>query len=449
MKIRQDTSVRSSRAGRKTILSAAIGNFAEWYDFAIYGVVATIMAKQFFPAGDPTTALISAYVVFGLTYVSRPLGGLIAGWLGDTFGRRRALSFTIILMCSGTALIGFLPSYAEIGIFAPLLLTACRLVQGLGTGGEYSSAISFVYEHSDPRTRPIRISYLVTTTFLGITSSVLVASLCSGILGEEAFDAWGWRILFWFAAPLGLFGLYLRSKVAETPEFEEVVAARKEIRVKATPIRSTFRTQASAMLLFFCIVSAYALITPILSSYFITFIQRDGGLSSGQSYNVALAINLVMIATTLAAGRIMFRYGLQRTFVIGGLFIAVVSVPAFYLSTLGVAGALVGGSLLSVGKGVVAVAAAMAMSYMFPARVRVTAGAFAYNICTIVFGAAGPSLGIWFSGITGSNMTFSIYLGIVGLLSAVAAIVGRARLRTAAGDLSGNEDAANYAYLHR
>jgi MHS family proline/betaine transporter-like MFS transporter len=156
-----------------------------------------------------------------------------------------------------------------------------------------------------------------------------------------------------------------------------------------------------------------------------------------------------MIATTLAAGRIMFRYGLQRTFVIGGLFIAVVSVPAFYLSTLGVAGALVGGSLLSVGKGVVAVAAAMAMSYMFPARVRVTAGAFAYNICTIVFGAAGPSLGIWFSGITGSNMTFSIYLGVVGLLSAVAAIVGRARLRTAAGDLSGNEDAANYAYLHR
>jgi MHS family proline/betaine transporter-like MFS transporter len=263
MKIRQDTSVRSSRAARKTILSAAIGNFAEWYDFAIYGVVATIMAKQFFPAGDPTTALISAYVVFGLTYVSRPLGGLIAGWLGDTFGRRRALSFTIILMCSGTALIGFLPSYAEIGIFAPLLLTACRLVQGLGTGGEYSSAISFVYEHSDPRTRPIRISYLVTTTFLGIASSVLVASLCSGILGEEAFDAWGWRILFWFAAPLGLVGLYLRSKVAETPDFEEVVAARKETRVKATPIRSTFRTQASAMLLFFCIVSAYALITPI------------------------------------------------------------------------------------------------------------------------------------------------------------------------------------------
>ncbi|BAH47158.1 MFS transporter [Rhodococcus sp. NPDC019627] len=425
----------SASSPRRAITAAAIGNFAEWYDFAVYGVVASIMALHFFPSSDPVVGLISAYVVFGLTYVSRPIGGLIAGWLGDTLGRRRALSFTILLMCAGTALIGFIPSYNAIGVLAPILLTLCRLVQGLGTGGEYSSAISFVYEHSQARARPIRISYLVTTTFLGITSAVLIASLCTTVLGDEAFEDWGWRVLFWLAAPLGLAGMYLRRKVSETPQFKQLAADRETSEVKAAPIRSTFRTQATAMILFFCIVSSYALITPILSSYFITFIQLSGGLTSGQSYNVSLAINVVMIATTLAAGRVMFRYGLQRTFIVGGLFIAVVSVPAFAISTLGIVGALIGGSLLSIGKGLVAVAAAMAMSYMFPAKVRVTAGAFAYNVCTILFGAAGPSLGIWLNSVTGSNITFSVYLAIVGALSAIAAIIGRQRLKEPADEL--------------
>ncbi|MEU0948674.1 MFS transporter [Streptomyces canus] len=413
---------------RKVIASAAIGNFVEWYDFAIYGVVASILAKQFFPAGDPAAALISAYLLFGITYVSRPAGGLLAGWLGDTLGRRRALSFTILLMCAGTVLIGFIPSYSTIGIAAPIMLAVCRLIQGLGTGGEYSSAIAFVYEHSDPNVRPARISYLVTMTFLGITTSVLAASLCTAIVGEAAFEAWGWRILFLLSAPLGIIGVYLRNRVAETPEFAKVNAAPTAKKTKTTPIRTAFRTQARTMVLFFCVVSSYALITPVLSSYFITFMQNSGGISHGQSYWISVVTNLVMIGATLIAGRLMTNHGLQRTFIVGGLFIAVVSVPAFAVSTHGVAGALVGGSLLSIGKGIVAVAGAMAMSYMFPPQVRVTAGAFAYNVCTITFGAAGPAIGLWLNDTTGTSTAFSVYVAVVGALSVVAAIIGRKRL---------------------
>ncbi|MCW1100252.1 MFS transporter [Streptomyces sp. RS2] len=413
---------------RKVIASAAIGNFVEWYDFAIYGVAASILAKHFFPAGDPAAALISAYLLFGITYVSRPAGGLLAGWLGDTLGRRRALSFTILLMCAGTVLIGFIPSYSTIGIAAPIMLAVCRLIQGLGTGGEYSSAIAFVYEHSDPSVRPARISYLVTMTFLGITTSVLAASLCTAIVGEAAFEAWGWRILFLLSAPLGIIGVYLRNRVTETPEFARANAAPVAEKTKTTPIRTAFRTQAGTMVLFFCVVSAYALITPVLSSYFITFMQNSGGISHGQSYWISVVANLVMIAATLIAGRVMANHGLQRTFIIGGVFIAVVSVPAFAVSTHGVVGALVGGSLLSIGKGIVAVAGAMAMSYMFPAHVRVTAGAFAYNVCTITFGAAGPAIGLWLNDTTGTSTAFSVYLAVVGALSVVAAIIGRKRL---------------------
>ncbi|MFC4945080.1 MFS transporter [Pseudonocardia sp. GCM10023141] len=423
----------TGRSTRRIVVSAAIGNFAEWYDFAVYGVVASVMATHFFPTSDPTVGLIGAYAIFALTYVSRPLGGLFAGWLGDTLGRRRALSFTIILMCAGTALIGVLPGYAAIGVGAPVLLTLCRLLQGLGTGGEYSSAISFVYEHSAPRDRAVRISYLVTTTFVGISAAVLAAGLLSTVLGEEAFEAWGWRLLFLAAAPLGLAGVYLRSKVAETPTFEKAAQERQELqgreRRAATPIRETLRTQVPTMVLFFLVVSAYALITPVLSSYFITFMQREGGLSSGQSYYVSLAINVVMIAATLLTGRFMARYGLQRTFVLGGVFIAVVAVPSFAVATQGVGGALLGGALLSAGKGIVAVAGAMAMSHMFPAAVRVTAGALAYNVCTIAFGAAGPTIGIWLNASTGSSLTFSVYIGVVAVISAAAAVMGRARLR--------------------
>jgi MHS family proline/betaine transporter-like MFS transporter len=415
-------------APRRVILTAAIGNFAEWYDFAVYGVVASILAKQFFPSGNPAVALISAYALFGLTYVSRPVGGLFAGWLGDTLGRRRAQSFTIILMCAGTVLIGVIPSYSSIGIAAPVLLAGCRLIQGLGTGGEYSSAIGFVYEHSDPKVRPVRISYLVTMTFLGITASVLAATVCTAVVGEAAFESWGWRILFLLSAPLGIVGLYLRRRVAETPAFTEVNATRENQHTKAAPIRTTFRTQAKPMLLFFCVVSAYALITPVLSSYFITFMQDTGGISTGQSYWISVIINLVMIGATLVAGRLMANHGLQRTFIIGGLFIAVVSVPAFAVATHGIGGALVGGSLLGIGKGIVAVAGAMAMSYMFPPNVRVTAGAFAYNVCTIVFGAAGPTIGLWLNETTKTSTAFSVYLGVVGALSVIAAIMGRKRL---------------------
>lgn len=419
----------STRTTRRMILSAAIGNFAEWYDFAVYGVVASILATQFFPNADPTVGLIGAYLIFAVTYLSRPIGGLIAGWLADTFGRRRALSFTILLMCAGTGAIGFLPTYGAIGVAAPVLLALCRLVQGVGTGGEYSSAISFVYEHSEPRRRPILISYLVTTTFLGITSSVLIASLLSTVLGDVAFNAWGWRVLFWISVPLGLTGIYLRSRVDETPEFVQMQERRAESRVKAAPLRSTFRTQGTTMLLYFGVVSAYALLTPVLSSYFITFIQRDGGLSGQQSYYISLVSNLVMIIATLASGPLMMKVGLQKTFIIGGTFIAIVSVPAFAFALHGAAGALFAGAVLSIGKGVVAVAGAVAMSHMFPAAVRVTSGAFAYNMCTIVFGALGPSIGIWLNDATGSNAVFSYYLAGVGALSVVAALIGRQRLR--------------------
>ncbi|MYW97362.1 MHS family MFS transporter [Amycolatopsis rubida] len=426
----------TSQTRGQLIRAAVAGNFAEWYDFGVYGVVASSVAAHFFPSGDPTTALLSTYAVFALTYVSRPLGGLVAGWIGDTWGRRASLTITIVLMCTATALIGVLPTYAAMGVGAPALLLACRLLQGLGAGGEYGSAASFLYEHSSPRTRARNISYLVASTFLGVLAAVGVASLTSAVLGNAAFDAWGWRILFLLALPLGAIGIYVRLRVQETPQFRQLAHARGSRNQRATPIRDAFGQQWKTMLVFFFVVAVYALITPTVSSYFTTFLKGPGQMSSSDAYSITLITDGILVVAALAGGRIMERVGLHRLMVGGAAFVAVFSVPAFVIAAQGYVGGIVGGVILATGKGMLAVPAALAIAYMFPTETRVTAGSFAYNATVVLFGGSGPLLGVWLNSQVGSEYVFGVYLSAVALVSVIAASVGRLRLKHPAGSVS-------------
>ncbi|WP_427017766.1 MFS transporter [Pseudarthrobacter sp. P1] len=411
------------------IVASAAGNFAEWFDFGLYGVLATVLASHFFPKGDPTVALLSTYAIFALTYLTRPLGGLVAGWLGDTLGRRTALFVTVTLMSVATGAIGLLPTYASIGIFAPALLLLCRLVQGLGAGGEYGSAVTFLAEHSSPKQRATNVGYLVASTFLGVLVAVGAASLCTALMGDALFNAWGWRILFLLAVPLGLAGVYIRRQVAETPEFVEMASNRARSHEAATPIRTALRTQWSTMVLFVLVVSAYALITPTLSSFFITFLKGPGGLSAGDAYGITLLVDVLLIVAALAAGPLMSRFGMYRLLLGGSLFVAITAVPAFALAATGYWGAVLGGALLAVGKGMLAVPVALSISQMFPARVRITAGSLAYNICVVIFGASGPLLGVWLSEKAGTGLAFSLYLAVIAGIAAIATFVGRNRIK--------------------
>ncbi|MEO8284088.1 MAG: MFS transporter [Pseudarthrobacter sp.] len=412
----------------RVIVASAAGNFAEWFDFGLYGVLATVLASHFFPKGEPTVALLSTYAIFALTYLTRPIGGLVAGWLGDTLGRRTALFVTITLMSVATGAIGLLPTYASIGIFAPALLLLCRLVQGLGAGGEYGSAVTFLAEHSAPKQRATNVGYLVASTFLGVLAAVGAASLGTALMGDALFNTWGWRILFLLAVPLGLAGIYIRRKVAETPEFVEMASSRSQSHEAATPIRTALRTQWSTMVLFVLVVSAYALITPTLSSFFITFLKGPGGLSAGDAYGITLLVDVLLILAALAAGALMSRFGMYRLLLGGSLFVAITAVPAFALAATGYWGAVLGGALLAVGKGMLAVPVALSISQMFPARVRITAGSLAYNVCVVIFGASGPLLGVWLSEKAGTGLAFSLYLAIVAGIAAIATFIGRNRI---------------------
>lgn len=410
---------------RRIITAASAGNFAEWYDWGVYGVVATVIAAKFFPSGDSAVALLNTYAVFALGYLSRPFGGLIFGWIGDKLGRRRALSLTIVLTCGGTALIGVLPTYAQVGVLAPALLLICRLVQSIGTGGEYSSAISFVYEHSPVRRRGRNVAMLLATTFIGISIGSVLARVLSQVMSDQAYQTYGWRILFLVALPLAILGIYLRSHVEETPEFRQIAAARQAANRQATPVQDALRSQWPAMIAFVVATASYALISSTITSYLTTFLTNVNDLTKSQAYNVTIISNVVLIITTIAMGPVFDRLGLRKTLMAAAAAVAVLGIPALALAAHGLAGGTVGGMVIGLCKGLLAVPALLAISQIYPGSMRVTAGALAYNVSQSVFGGTGPVIGVWLNHSTGGPYGFGIYLATLAVITVIAVYVAR------------------------
>jgi MHS family proline/betaine transporter-like MFS transporter len=415
----------TGRRRRRIITAASAGNFAEWYDWGVYGVVATIIAAKFFPSGNDVAALLGTYTVFAAGYITRPLGGIVFGRIGDKLGRRRALSLTVLLTCGGTACIGLVPTYASIGLLAPILLLVCRMAQSMGAGGEYASAIGFVYEHSPLRRHARNVGVLVATTFAGIMTGSVLARLLSAVMSAGAYDAYGWRLLFLLAVPLALSGFYLRNRVEETPEFKQVAAERERTRREASPLRDALRWQGPAILVFIVCTASYALISTTITAYLTTFLVETNGLSEPQAYTATIVSNLALIAATLAMGVATDRIGLRRAFAGAGAVVAVLAVPALALAAHGTAGGFAGGMVIGACKGLLAVPALLAISQIFPGPVRVTAGALAYNVSHALFGGTGPVVGVWLNDVTGGPYGFAAYLAALAAVTAVGAYLAR------------------------
>ncbi|HET6500688.1 MAG TPA: MFS transporter [Amycolatopsis sp.] len=409
----------------RIIIAASAGNFAEWYDWGVYGVVATILAARFFPGGNPALALVNTYALFALGYFARPFGGMIFGYIGDRLGRKRALSLSILLTCGGTAMIGLLPTYAQLGFAGPALLLLCRLAQSMGAGGEYASAISFVYEHSPAPRRARNVATLVSTTFVGILVGPALASLLSAVMTRSAYDAYGWRILFLLGIPLAVFGVYLRSRVEESPEFERLKTERKKAARAATPLRDAFRSHWATMLVFMVCTASFALLSNTITSYLTTFLTSVGHLASSDAYTVTIVSNLLVIVGTLIMGRVCDRLGLRRALVLAGVVTALLGVPSLVLAASGIGGAYLGAALIGACKGLLAVPTLLAISQMFPTGVRITAGALAYNVAQSIFGGTGPVIGVWLNATTGGPYGLGVYLAVLAAITAVAALAAR------------------------
>jgi MFS transporter, MHS family, proline/betaine transporter len=222
----------------KSIIAGCIGNVLEWYDFAIYGFFAPVIAGLFFPSEDKLASLISTFGVFAIGFLMRPVGSVIFGILGDKLGRKRALEISVVMMAIPTTFIGVLPTYSHIGIAAPMLLTLLRLFQGASVGGEFTGSISFVVEHAPKNRRGFYSSWTIFSLLGGILLGSAIASLITNILPKEAVDEWGWRIAFLLGIALGLFGLYLRIGLEDPPDFKRL---KESGGLSETPIREAFR----------------------------------------------------------------------------------------------------------------------------------------------------------------------------------------------------------------
>src|SRR4051812_39080185 len=222
---------------RTVIFASSLGTVFEWYDFYLYGSLAAIISKQFFSGVNPTAAFIFALLAFAAGFAVRPFGALVFGRIGDLVGRKYTFLVTILIMGFSTFIVGVLPTYAKIGIAAPVILILLRLLQGLALGGEYGGAATYVAEHAPDGKRGLYTSWIQTTATLGLFLSLIVILVCRVWLGTEAFESWGWRIPFMLSALLLAVSVWIRMKLNESPLFAEMKAQGK---TSKAPLRESF-----------------------------------------------------------------------------------------------------------------------------------------------------------------------------------------------------------------
>ncbi|HSL35863.1 MAG TPA: MFS transporter, partial [Arthrobacter sp.] len=220
----------SKETRRRVIAASFIGNFVEWFDYAVYGYLAVTIAAVFFPESDPQTGLLLTFALFAISFLVRPLGGFVWGHIGDRVGRRTALSLSILIMSGATFCIALIPGYDTIGIWAPILLLIIRVAQGFSASGEYAGASAFLVEYAPANRRGLYAAVVPASTAAGLLLGSLLAGLLTTLLSTDAMQSWGWRLPFLLAAPMGLIGRYIRTKLEDTPVFRELAAEDQAIK---------------------------------------------------------------------------------------------------------------------------------------------------------------------------------------------------------------------------
>ena len=306
---------------RRVIAAGAIGNVLEWYDFAIYGYFATAIGRTFFPREDPVAQVLSAFGIFAVGYLMRPLGGALVGHIGDKLGRRAALTFSVAAMAIPTFLVGALPGYQVLGVMAPIALTLLRMIQGLSVGGEYTTSVVFMVEHAPPGRRDVVGAIACCGAIGGILLGSATGAILGAVLSAEALEAWGWRIPFLMGLLVGLAGYVLRRHIQDTPKVE---AGR-------SPLRETFRDHSRLMarlagMAVFNSVGFY-----LVFVYIVSWLQLADGIAPKQALGINTTSMLILLVVMVLMGWLSDRFG-RKPLLLGATAIAFVfSLPLFWL----------------------------------------------------------------------------------------------------------------------
>jgi MHS family proline/betaine transporter-like MFS transporter len=420
---------------RRAIAASALGNATEWFDYGIYAYGVIYLSAALFP-GEAAEATLFALATFAVSFLVRPLGGLFWGPLGDRYGRKTVLALTIVLMSAATVGVGLIPDYDAIGFWAPALLVVLRMIQGFSTGGEYGGAATFMAEYSPDDRRGFYGSFLEFGTLAGFSFGALLMLGFSLLLGEQAMYDWAWRIPFFVAAPMGLVGMYLRSRMEDTPIFREIEAHHDREPAMSTELRHLLTRYWRPLLTMGGLVVALNVVNYTLLSYMPTYLQRRLGLTTDDALIVPIVGMLFMMLFVPFAGRLSDRVGRKPLwwFSLVGLFVAVV--PLYHLMATGFVGAIVGFALL--GLLYVPQLATISATFpaMFPTHVRFAGFAISYNVATSAFGGTAPAFNSWLIGRTGEELMPAYVMMAACLVGAVAL---RVTPETAGKSLRGTE----------
>ena len=416
---------------RRVLAGGSVGQFIEFYDFALYGLSAVTLSALFFPSENQLAGLLALFATFGVAFFIRPVGGLFFGALGDRIGRRNVLVITLLTIGVATTGIGLLPSYETMGPLAPILLVFLRLVQGFSAGGESAGAPSFVFEHAPVSKRGLFINITLAATALPSVAAAFFLLFLSSSMSDESFTAWGWRIPFLIALPLALVGLWIRAKTEESPEFEammaeQAAAAAETGEAKHSAIGEAFRKNWLKMIQVVFVMGLTAMGFYFLSGYFVSFVSTVGNLSREQSLLLNGAAMLAYTILLPIAGMIGDRVGRRPMLVWGAVAIAVLAVPAFMLVTSGSVVLALCGQMLFV----VAICFYGGGCYtffieVFDTKTRFTSAAFSYNLGYAVLGGTAPFVGTAMVNATGVPFSPAFYVIGIAVLTLVVMAVTR------------------------
>ncbi len=399
------------------ILVGTIGNVLEWYDFAIYGFLAPLIGRAFFPSDDATASLLAAYGTLAVGYAARPLGAVVFGHIGDRLGRKPALMLSVAMMGAATLAIGLLPGHAELGIASTVILVLLRCLQGISVAGEYSNAAVLLVEQAAPTRRGLVGSFVVASANVGFLLGSAMGALVGSMLGEEAMAAWGWRVPFVIGAAIAVYALLLRRGLTESP------AMRGSPELPGLPALEAARDHWREILRIIC------LILPTAVTYYVVFVYGSAeltqrlGLSTGEALSLGTLALVLLVLIPPAAGMLADRVGRRPVlFLVTGAGV-LLTWPLWLALQQGSMGwilvALLGFALIN---GVGWATTVPAMVELLPAGVRCSAAGIALNLCLGVFGGTTPWLATYLVDRTGDAFAPAYYVMATAVLAFVVAL---------------------------
>jgi metabolite-proton symporter len=415
----------SGRDLRRVIVASLIGTTIEWYDFFLYGTAAALVFnKVFFPKADPLTGAMLAFTTYALGFVARPVGGLVFGHFGDRIGRKRLLMASLVLMGLSSSLIGLLPTYAQVGVAAPVLLTLLRLIQGFAVGGEWGGAVLMAGEYGDASRRGAWAGWPQVGVPAGNLLAAGVLAVMAAVQSNADFLAWGWRIPFLLSAALVAFGWWIRAQVAESPVFLAEVAHTGE--PESAPALQALRARPGGVAIGAGLRLGENIAYYILTAFSITYVTDVAHMSKAAALNALLVGAAVETVAMPLFSALSDRIGRRWIYALGAGGMAIWAFAFFRLLATGASGpvmlAIVVGLILH---GAMYGPQAAFISELFPTRFRYSGASIAYQLTSVFAGSLAPIIALWLLHETGSTFAISVYLSLACAVSVFAALKAR------------------------